>query len=64
MAVFESKKQQHQFFNLDSLIKQLFQTEGPGNKKNDLIFAGSGVDPTLDKVDRVALYIAVKDNLF
>jgi len=49
---------------LDNLIKQLFQTEGPGKKIAELVFAGRGVDPTLDRVDRVALSIAVKDNLY
>ena len=29
MAIFESKKQLHVFFSLDSLVKKLFSTEGP-----------------------------------
>ena len=49
---------------MDSLVKQLFATEGPGNTKSDLIFAGQGVDPTLDRIDRVALSVAVKESLF
>ena len=64
MAAFESTKQLHAFFNMDSLVKQLFATEGPGNTKSDLIFAGQGVDPTLDRIDRVALSVAVKESLF
>lgn len=49
---------------MDSLIKQLFSTEGPNKKIAELIFAGKGADPTLDRLDRVALSIAVKDNLY
>jgi len=49
---------------MDNLVKQLFSTEGPGNGKADLIFAGDGVDPTLDSIDRLALSIAVKESLF
>ena len=52
---------------MDGLIKKLFNTmtqDGPNQKASELIFAGEGVDPTLDRVDRVALSIAVKDNLF
>ena len=67
MAVFESKKQLHKFFNMDGLIKQLFNTATPGGsnqKASELIFAGKGVDPTLERVDRVALSIAVKDTLY
>ena len=66
MAVFDSQKQLHKFFNMDGLIKQLFNTvtpDGPGSKASELIFAGEGVDPTLDRVDRVALSVAVKDNI-
>lgn len=67
MAVFESKKQLHKFFNMDGLIKQMFTTQmGEGQNKvtNELVFAGKGVDPTLDRLDRVALSIAVKDTLY
>ena len=51
---------------MDGLIKQLFNSgtpDGPNSKASELIFAGEGVDPTLDRVDRVALSVAVKDNL-
>ena len=37
---------------------------GPNQKITELVFAGKGVDPTLDRVDRVALSIAVKDSLY
>ena len=37
--------------------------DGPNSKASELIFAGEGVDPTLDRVDRVALSVAVKDNI-
>ena len=49
---------------MDGLVKQLFVIEGPDNTKSDLIFAGQGIDPTLDRVDRVALSVAVKESLF
>lgn len=50
---------------MDSLVKQLFSVEGPGNSKtNSLIFAGADVDPTLPHIDRVALSVAVKDTLY
>lgn len=67
MAVFESKKQLHKFFNMDGLIKQLFNAttgEGANKKTSELVFAGKGVDPTLARLDRVALSIAVKDTLY
>ena len=38
--------------------------EGQNKVTNELVFAGKGVDPTLDRLDRVALSIAVKDTLY
>lgn len=39
--------------------------DSSGKKKAaELIFAGKGVDPTLNHLDRVALSIAVKDSLY
>ena len=49
---------------MDGLVKQLFVIEGPDNTKSDLIFAGQKIDPTLDRVDLVALSVAVKESLF
>lgn len=65
LAIFDAKRQLHTFFNLDNLVKQLFQTEGPKNSANELIFTGGNhVDPTLQHLDRVTLSIAVKDSLY
>ena len=49
---------------MDNLIKQLFTTPGPNKKIAELVFAGKCNDPTLDRIDRVALSIAVKDSLY
>ena len=51
---------------MDKLINSLFIVDESSNKSKaaELIFAGEGVDPTLEHVDRVALSIAVKDNLY
>ena len=52
---------------MDKLIKELFSMpDGSSGKKKaaDLIFAGKGVDPTLDHFDRIALSVAVKDSLY
>ena len=46
------------------MVDDTQDTKKKGAVAADLVFAGEGVDPTLEHLDRVALSIAVKDSLY
>ena len=52
MAIFNCKKHLQSFYNLDNVVNTLFKKENPSDK---MVF---------DRIDKVALSIAVKESLF